>query len=87
MSIWLLPTLLLTWLALQSSVALPFATVLVVILMWSLVTFPLTVFGAMRGRAAAAKYDPPCKPNRVPREIPSMPLYDTLTLVAFSPQP
>jgi transmembrane 9 superfamily protein 1 len=51
--------------------------VLVFIVGWALVTFPLTVVGAMRGRAAAAKYDPPCKPNRVPREIPAIPVYRT----------
>jgi transmembrane 9 superfamily protein 1 len=42
------------------------------------VTFPLTVFGAMKGRQAGnSKYDPPCKPNRVAREIPAIPLYRT----------
>lgn len=36
-----------------SSVALPFGTVALIVALWSLVTFPLTVFGAVRGRNAA----------------------------------
>jgi hypothetical protein len=58
-----------------SSTAIPFTTVLLIIMLWGLVTFPLTVFGALQGRKHAPKYDVPCKPNRVAREIPPIPLY------------
>jgi len=39
------------------------------------VTFPLTVFGAIRGKNAAPKFDAPCKTNRAHREIPPVPFY------------
>jgi hypothetical protein len=67
-----------------SSSALPFATIAVIILVWSLVTFPLTVLGSMRGRssAQAEKFDAPCKTNRVEREIPECPSYRHPVVIA-----
>lgn len=49
----------------------------VVMLVWALVTFPLTIFGSMRGRAygAAHPYEAPVKTNRAPRDIPRLPVY------------
>jgi len=53
-----------------SSTALPFQTIAVILLLWALVTFPLTIFGAMRGRIAATPFDAPCKTKQALREIP-----------------
>merc|ERR1719229_402239 len=36
----------------KSSIALPFATIVAIILLWAFVTFPLTAFGAYRGGKA-----------------------------------
>jgi len=53
-----------------SSTALPFSTIVIIMLLWALVTFPLTIFGSIRGRNSAIAFDAPCKTNRVEREIP-----------------
>jgi hypothetical protein len=58
-----------------SSTALPFQTIAIVLALWALVTFPLTIFGAMRGRAVAKPFDAPCKTKQAPREIPPTPWY------------
>jgi hypothetical protein len=34
-----------------------FKTIVTVVLMWALVTFPLTVLGSMRGKAHAVAFD------------------------------
>ena len=58
-----------------SSSALPAQTIVLIILLWALVSFPLTIFGSMRARHHATEsgnkgFDAPCKTNRVEREIP-----------------
>jgi hypothetical protein len=65
-----------------SSSALPAQTIVLIILLWALVSFPLTIFGSMRARASfqgktgsttgasGGLLDAPCKTNRVEREIP-----------------
>ena len=58
-----------------SSSALPFATIVLIIAFYTLVSFPLTVFGSMRARRQAGSFDSPCKTNRVEREIPPSPFY------------
>ena len=58
-----------------SSSALPVATILLIIALYSLVSFPLTVFGSLRARKHPGSYDSPCKTNRVEREIPPSPFY------------
>lgn len=66
-----------------SLVAVPFFTVFGLILLWMLVVFPLTVVGAMRGRTLAKPFDAPCKTNRVQREIPPSPWYQTKLATGF----
>lgn len=34
----------------QSTAALPFGTIVIILLLWSLVTIPLTVFGGIAGK-------------------------------------
>ena len=58
-----------------SSSALPAATIALIISLYALVSFPLTIFGSMRARRSSSAYDAPCKTNRVEREIPPAPLY------------
>lgn len=36
--------------AVQSTAALPFGTIVVIIVIWALVTIPLTVFGGIAGK-------------------------------------
>ena len=56
-----------------ATTALPFSTILLVASMWSLVTFPLTVFGAITGRqrvGPTAGFEAPCRTSQIAREIP-----------------
>jgi len=53
-----------------SSAALPFSTILAIILMWAFVTFPLTLYGSYKG-AFADKIDYPCRVKYIPRSLPS----------------
>jgi len=65
-----------------SSTALPFGTIVLVMVCWALVTVPLTIIGSMRGRKNPGSFDAPCKTNRAEREIPPAPLYRS-SLVQF----
>jgi hypothetical protein len=58
-----------------STAALPFGTILVMLALFSLVTFPLSVIGAIAGRNTATDFDQPCRTTKVPREIPPSPWY------------
>jgi len=55
--------------------ALPFGTVVVIILILSLVGFPLVVVGGIAGRNMAQPFEAPCRTTKVPREIPPLPWY------------
>jgi len=61
----------------KSQAALPFGTIVVIICIWALVTLPLTVIGGILGRGLAegGSFNSPCRTNKVPREIPSIPCY------------
>lgn len=63
-----------------SSSALPFGTIIIVILLWGLVTFPLTIVGSIRGKQPAP-YEAPCKTNKVERQIPPVVWYRSTPLV------
>lgn len=54
----------------KSSVALPFGTILCIILLWAFVTFPLTAYGAYKGSQKEV-FEYPCKVKIVPRPIPT----------------
>ena len=60
----------------QSTAALPFTTIAVVVALWALLMIPLAVVGAsLAWRRGAAAYDAPCKTNATPRAIPGVPWY------------
>ena len=61
----------------NSQAALPFGTIVVIMLIWALVTLPLTVIGGIIGRntATGRQFTPPCRVNKIPREIPPIPWY------------
>eukprot|EP00741_Cyanophora_paradoxa_P014285 tig00020780_g13777.t1 len=61
--------------AYDSTAALPFGTILVIILIWALVTFPLTVVGGIAGKNMSAAFSAPCRTTKMPREIPPLPWY------------
>eukprot|EP01043_Picozoa_sp_COSAG02_P009856 COSAG02_NODE_339_length_24201_cov_45.538462_17_plen_517_part_00 len=56
-----------------ATTAMPFSAIVFVAAVWSLVTFPLTVFGAMTGRqrvGSTAEFEAPCRTAKVARAIP-----------------
>jgi len=59
----------------QSTAALPFGTIVVILVIWSLVTIPLTVFGGIAGKNARGEFSAPVRTNKYPREIPGLPWY------------
>lgn len=63
--------------AYRSTAALPFGTIVVILILWGLVTIPLTVFGGIAGKNNRAEFNSPCRTNKYPREIPQLPWYRT----------
>ena len=58
-----------------ATAALPAGTIIVIIALNVLVTFPLTVVGAIVGRNSAGDFDAPCRTTKVPRQIPEAPWF------------
>ncbi|GAB4820480.1 hypothetical protein N2152v2_007526 [Parachlorella kessleri] len=58
-----------------STAALPFGTIVIIIVLWALVTFPLTVLGGIMGKNTTAEFNAPCRTTKYPREIPPLPWY------------
>lgn len=50
--------------------AIPFVTIVQVVLVWFFVSCPLAVLGTILGRHGAAKAGFPCRVNKFPREVP-----------------
>lgn len=57
-----------------STMALPFNTIVIIILMWIL-SFLLTILGAIAGKKNKTDFYAPCRTNKYPREIPALPWY------------
>ncbi|XP_028649532.1 transmembrane 9 superfamily member 1 [Erpetoichthys calabaricus] len=62
------------WLS-GSTQALPVSTVLLLLAVWVLVGFPLTVIGGIFGKNSAGTFDAPCRTRNIARQIPSQPWY------------
>jgi len=71
--------------AYSSQAALPFGTIIVIMVIWALVTLPLTIVGGVLGRntAKGREFAPPCRINKIPREIPPIPWYRQATCQVF----
>jgi len=54
----------------ESTAALPITTIGLMVAIILFVHFPLTVVGAIVGRNTSTEYKPPCRTNKVPREVP-----------------
>ena len=67
----------LDWIAVayESLASVPLGTMLVVVLVWALVAFPLTLLGTILGKHRAGARDVPCRVNPVPRLIPPRPWF------------
>ncbi|KAL6187385.1 hypothetical protein ACLB2K_038784 [Fragaria x ananassa] len=63
--------------AYSATAALPFGTIVVIVLIWTLVTAPLLVLGGIAGKNSKAEFHVPCRTTKYPREIPTLPWYRT----------
>jgi hypothetical protein len=61
-----------------STAALPFGTIVVMLLLWLLVSTPLTIAGGVVGKNSRVDFAAPCRTNKYPREIPDMPWYRSM---------
>ncbi|CAA6667026.1 unnamed protein product [Spirodela intermedia] len=58
-----------------ATAALPFGTILVILLIWALVTLPLLVVGGVAAKWKRVEFQAPCRTTKVPREIPPLRWY------------
>ncbi|KAE9450807.1 hypothetical protein C3L33_17293, partial [Rhododendron williamsianum] len=69
----------------SSTAALPFGTIVVIVLIWALVTSPLLVLGGIAGKNSKAEFQAPCRTTKYPREIPQLPWYrSTISQMAMA---
>ncbi|KAB2604593.1 phagocytic receptor 1b [Pyrus ussuriensis x Pyrus communis] len=61
----------------SATAALPFGTIVVIALIWTLVTSPLLVLGGIAGKNSKAEFQAPVRTTKYPREIPTLPWYRT----------
>ncbi|KAH9794294.1 transmembrane 9 superfamily member 2 [Citrus sinensis] len=66
--------------AYSATVALPFGTIVVIVLIWTLVTSLLLMLGGIAGKNSKAEFQAPCRTTKYPREIPSLPWYRSVIL-------
>eukprot|EP00049_Salpingoeca_infusionum_P018821 m.358922 g.358922 ORF g.358922 m.358922 type:complete len:591 (-) comp18344_c0_seq1:231-2003(-) len=61
-----------------STQALPATTIILLLLIWLLVAFPLTVVGGILGKNSTGVMDAPCRTKNIQRQIPPIPWYRAL---------
>ncbi|CAA6664728.1 unnamed protein product [Spirodela intermedia] len=61
--------------AYSATAALPFGTIVVIVLIWTLVTSPLLVLGGIAGKNSKTEFQAPVRTTKYPREIPQLPWY------------
>uniref|UniRef100_A0A0D6QSK4 Transmembrane 9 superfamily member n=1 Tax=Araucaria cunninghamii TaxID=56994 RepID=A0A0D6QSK4_ARACU len=61
--------------AYNATAALPFGTIVVILLIWTLITAPLLVLGGIAGNNSKTEFQAPCRTTKYPREIPPLPWY------------
>ena len=59
----------------NSTQALPFSTICIILLLWTLITFPLTVIGGIMGKNTKETFQSSCRTTKYPREVPPLPWY------------
>lgn len=64
--------------AYNATAAVPFGSILIVVVILLLVAFPLTVMGGIAGKRGAPPFSAPSRTKNFPREIPPIPWYRSL---------
>lgn len=54
----------------SSMSAIPFGTMVVILLLWLIISAPLTIAGTIVGRTFAGRANYPCRVNAIPRLVP-----------------
>eukprot|EP00210_Caulerpa_lentillifera_P004666 g4451.t1 len=68
-----------------STKAVPFSTVMNFVLLWSLISFPMTIIGGMMGKNSKDSFQVSCRVTKYPKEIPPLPWYQqTATQMAIA---
>ncbi|CAJ0573896.1 unnamed protein product, partial [Mesorhabditis spiculigera] len=67
----------------ESTQALPWTTVVIVLIIALAFGYPLAIAGALAGRHISSKFSPPCRTRTVPRQIPAAPVYLHGIVTAF----
>lgn len=67
----------------KSTRALPLWTICVIVVLWAVVTLPLTIFGAIVGKNRSRPFDAPVRTTKIPREIPVRAWYRRPRFVMF----
>lgn len=58
-----------------STQALPFTTIIILMLVWLTIGYPLTIIGGIFGKNTTYSFDAPCRTKNISREIPPIPWY------------
>ena len=58
-----------------STQALPFTTIIILLLVWLVIGYPLTIIGAIFGKNMSNSFDAPCRTKNICREIPPLKWY------------
>ncbi|CAM6083304.1 unnamed protein product [Calypogeia fissa] len=69
--------------AYHSLAAIPFGTMVVVLVIWAFISFPLALLGTVVGRNWSGVPDNPCRVKTIPRPIPEKKWYLTPSVVAL----
>ena len=67
-----------------SLAAVPFGTIVIVLLLWAFLSFPLCILGTILGRKWAGTPDAPCRVKRIPSAIPEREWYLTPAAIALA---
>ncbi|KAI3436249.1 hypothetical protein D9Q98_002302 [Chlorella vulgaris] len=67
----------------QSLAAVPFFSIVIVLLIWMFISFPLCLFGTVVGRNWAGAPDHPCRVKRIPSPIPDKKWYLRPSVIAL----
>ncbi|KAG0555573.1 hypothetical protein M758_12G182400 [Ceratodon purpureus] len=67
----------------HSLAAIPFGTMVVVLVIWAFISFPLALFGTVVGRNWSGQPDNPCRVKTIPRPIPDKKWYLKPSVVAL----
>jgi hypothetical protein len=59
----------------QTTNALPFGTIMVMLSLFVLGSAPLSILGSICGRNMSGDFDAPCRVHKVPRQVPEVPFY------------